>query len=369
VVAQSSPNRPSLAFPGICVLPGGRWLCGFRTAPAKADMAGQQAMACWSDDEGRTWTEPVAPFEPPPIDGCPGLFRALYCTATGGDGVVALVYWVDCSDPERPFFNEQTEGLLASRLFLARSDDRGETWSDPQLIDTTPYDMPTPPTGPILRLADGRWGLQFELNKPYDDPAPWRHFSVLMFSPDEGRTWPQHVRVTGDPDNRVFYWDQRPGVLADGTLLDLFWTYDRATGQYLNIHARQSRDHGRSWSELWDTGLPGQPAPPVSLPEGRVLVVYVDRTGTPVLKARVSPDGGCTWPDNTELVIAEPHLNRQTVAQTTMQEAWQEMYGFSLGLPATAALPDGDVLVVYYSGPAADETDIEWARLKGTPDG
>lgn len=391
VVARHTPSCPSLAFPGVCVLPGGRWLCGFRAAPTKAGMAGQQALLCWSDDAGRTWTEPVAPFVPPLIDGRPGLFRAVYCTATGGDGVVALVYWVDHSDPERPFFNEATEGLLDSRLFLARSGDRGETWSALELLDTSPYDMPTPPTGPVLILgamnrattplgamnraatprgamnrAATRWVLQFELNKPYDDPTPWQHSSVLMFSDDEGRTWPEHVRVTGAPESHVFYWDQRPGVLADGTLLDLFWTYDRATGQYLNIHARQSGDRGRTWGDLWDTGVPGQPSQPVSLPDGRILMAVVDRSGTPTIKARTSADGGRTWPAGSEVVICEPPLTRQSADQTTMQEAWEEMYGFSLGLPATVGLPDGDVLVVYYRGPAADETDIEWVRLGGT---
>ncbi|MBU0608267.1 MAG: glycoside hydrolase [Armatimonadetes bacterium] len=370
VVARHTSSCPSLAFPGVCVLPDGRWLCGFRAAPTKAGMAGQRALLCWSDDAGRTWTEPMAPFGPPPIGGKPGLFRALYCTATGGDGVVALVYWVDHSAPERPFFNEATEGLLDSRLFISRSGDRGATWSALELLDTAPYDMPTPPTGPVLILSEGamnraatRWALQFELNKPYDDPTPWQHSSVLMFSDDEGRTWPEHVRVTGDPANRVFYWDQRPGVLADGTLLDLFWTYDRTTGQYLNIHARRSGDRGRTWGDLWDTGVPGQPSQPVSLPDGRIFMAYVDRSGTPTIKARTSGDGGRTWPAESEILICEPPLTRQSTDQTTMQEAWEEMYGFSLGLPATAALPDGEVLVVYYRGPAADETDIEWVRL------
>jgi len=360
---HSGPTRRSCAFPGICALPSGRWLCGFRAAPRKSEMRGQQALLCWSDDEGRTWTEPIAPFTPPLIDGAPGLFRALYCTPLGGDNVLALVYWVDHSDPELPFFNEATEGLLASCLFLARSPDRGATWSDLELIDTTPYDIPTPPTGPVLILADGRWALQFELNKPYNDPAPWRHSSVLMFSSDEGCTWPEHVRVTNDPDNRVFYWDQRPNVLSDGTLLDLFWTYDRGTGQYLNIHARASRDNGRTWGDLWDTGLPGQPAQPVSLPDGRILMAYVDRTGTPTIRARVSRDGGRAWPADTETVLCEPHLMRQTTDRTSMQEAWEEMAAFSLGLPAPAVLPDGDILIVYYHGPAPDETDVEWVRL------
>ena len=47
-----------------------------------------------------------------------------------------------------------------------------------------------------------------------------------------------------------------------------------------------------------------------------------------------------------------------------MADAWTEMGKFSVGLPATAALPDGDVLVVYYAGRETDRTDIEWARLR-----
>jgi len=364
VAVHSAPHRPSNAFPGICVLPGGRWLCGFRAAPTKAEVSGQQALLCWSDDQGRTWSEPISPFAPPELDGRAGVFRAAYCTALGGASVIALVYWVDCSDPSRTFFDEVTEGLLDSKLFLARSADNGETWSDLELLDTSPYDVPTPPTGPILVLGDGRWALQFELNKPYLDPGPWRHASVLRFSSDGGRTWPEHLPVSDDPDNRIFYWDQRPGVLADGTLLDVFWTYHRQGGYYLNIHARQSPDHGRTWSELWDTGLPGQPAAPVSLPDGRILLVYVDRTAAPVIKARASADGGRSWPAETELVVCDPSMERQTTDRTTMGEAWEEMSRFSLGLPATAALPDGDVLVLYYHGPQADQTDIEWVRLR-----
>ena len=50
-------------------------------------------------------------------------------------------------------------------------------------------------------------------------------------------------------------------LLPDGRLLDLFWTYDNHVAAYLNIHARASADGGRTWSALWDTGVPGQPAP------------------------------------------------------------------------------------------------------------
>ena len=168
-------------------------------------------------------------------------------------------------------------------------------------------------------------------------------------------------------DTRIFYWDQRPGILADGWILDLFWTYDNQAAVYLNILARESLDHGRTWSELWDTGVPGQPALPISLPDGRIAMVYVDRTGAPVIKMRISSDLGRTWLDSTEIVLYQTSPMSQTWEKKSMQDAWAEMAKFSVGLPATALLKNGDVLVVYYAGPDTDQTDIKWVRI-GTKD-
>ncbi len=366
IVCAGRPGtvRQSCAFPQVCVLPNGRWLCGFRAAPTKGATAGQRVLLTRSDDEGRSWQEPVGPFVPPPVEGRPGLFRTLALTSLGGPRVLAALCWVDHSDPSLPFFNEQTQGLLDSRIFLAESPDGGTTWSAPRRIDTAPFHVPTPITGPVLVLPNGEWACQFELNKHYDDPGTWRHKSVLIFSRDGGRSWPEHAVVTGDPENRIFYWDQRPAVLGDGRLLDLFWTYDNAAGRYLNIHARSSTDGGRTWSPLWDTGVPGQPAPPVSLPDGRIVMVYVDREGPPAIRARLSGDGGRTWPQATQVAIYETAMTSQTRNKSSMQDAWAEMGAFSVGLPATAPLPDGDVLVVYYAGPQTDCTDVRWARLR-----
>jgi hypothetical protein len=275
-----------------------------------------------------------------------------------------VLCWVDHSDPSLPFFNETTEGLLDTRIFLAWSEDEGDTWSQPRQVDTAPLNVPTPITGPVLRLPDGELACQFELNKPYHDLETWRHASVLMFSNDGGESWPEHVLSSSDPDNRIFYWDQRPAVLPDGKILNVFWTFDRDQSAYRNIHARQSVDHGRTWSELWDTGVPGQPAPLIPLPADRLGMVYVDRTASPLLKMRVSADGGRTWPDDSEIVIARSSQERQTREKRNMQDAWAEMADFSIGLPATAIAQNGDVLVVYYAGSSTDRTDVKWARIR-----
>lgn len=361
---EKGAGRASCAFPGIAVLPGGRWVCGFRAAPTKKGTAGQRALIAISDDEGKTWPTVLDPFVPPDVEGRPGLFRAAYPAATGGDGVVAALCWVDHSAPSLPFFNEDTEGLLDTRIFLSESQDGGMSWSKPRVVDTAPFRVPTPLTGPVLVLPNGERALQFELNKTYFDGSPWRHAAVLMFLPDRRRPRPRHVIVGQDPTHRIFYWDQRPGLLADGSLLDLFWTYDRARSEYMNIHARLSVDNGARWSKIWDTAVRGQPAPPVSLPDGRTAMVYIDRTGAPAVKLRASPDRGKTWPPATETVLFQPDLKAQSEKKGSLKERWAEMEKFSLGLPATARLPNGDILVVFYAGPEPDLTDIRWLRIQ-----
>ena len=342
-------------------MPNGRWIVGYRAACTKGGNKGQHVLLTYSDDEGASWSKPAAPFIPPVLDGKPGQFRAVSLTPMGGPNLLAVSYWLDYSDPTLPFFNEATEGLLDSRIMLSESKDNGLTWSEPSLMDTTPFSSPTPITGPVLFLPDGTMVCQFETNKPYYDTTPWVHSSVLMYSSDGGHTWPRYSVVTRGP--KIFYWDQRPQVLTDGRIFDLFWPYDSHAVEYLNIHACESCDGGLTWSAIWDTGVAGQPAPAVSLRNGRLAMVYVDRTTAPAIRCRISDDGGRSWPNESTLSIYETTLDAQTTSKGDMADTWAEMRKFSVGLPATAALPNGDFIVVYHAGKIADHTDIRWARI------
>ena len=355
---DSEPS--SLCFPGICILPSGRWQVSFRASPTKESVVEQRTMLCFSDDRGETWTAPTEPWQAPTLNGKQGNFRAAYLTALGDDRVLATLYWVDASNSDLPFFNEETEGLLESYLFYSISTDGGLSWSEPSQIDTSPYKVPTPITGPTLLLENGDWALQFETNKPYYDRSIWKHESMLMFSRDEGKTWSDYSCAAADPNATIFYWDQRPAVLANGHILDLFWTFDRKQARYLNIHARFSKDNGRSWQELIDTGIAGQPAAPVGLKDGRIVMVYVDRTVEPQIKAQVSFDQAKSWQKDTELMLYGNELRPQSTTKASMRDAWTEMSKFSFGLPATAKLSDEEFVVVYYAGPETDLTNIEW---------
>lgn len=356
-------DRQSGTFPGICVSKSGRWYCSFRAAPKKTELPGERVLLTWSNDAGKTWNEPVDCFIPPHFRGRSGTFRTGHLTELNEDRLLCVLCWVERTEPSLPFFNEDTEGLLESRIFLSESKDRGRAWSPPSLLETPPFEVPTPTTGPILDLGDGVLACQFELNKAYEDPKPWRHRSILQISRDAGETWPDHSVASDDPEGRLFYWDQRPGVMKEGRILDLFWTFDREQGAYLNIHARESTDRGQSWSDLRDTGVPGQPAAPVELPDGRIAMVYVDRTSAPAIKCRLSQDRGQSWSEESETLLFQSASNPDRESGIEMTEAWSEMSRFSVGLPATALTSKGQLLVVYYAGPQTDRTAIHWALL------
>ena len=355
-------GHPSQSFPSIARCASGRLAALWRSSPEKNGILDNRVMLSVSEDDGRTWSPARIPVQAPLLDGKPGVFR-MGALSVRGSQLLMLLCRVDVSRPERPFFNEANSGLLDCKVYLAISDDEGNTWSEPRLLDSAPYDrQPTPTTGPALVLPDGRIAVQFELNLPYDSTDPWRHLPVLKFSADLGRSFEYAAVPAGDPTNRIFYWDQRPVALADGELVNFYWTWDNAENAYRNITMTSSVDGGRSWSQPRDTGVPGQAGPGFELPDGRLVVPLVDRTARPKIMLRVSTDRGRSFTDEA-LCLSGEELERQTGAQDDMGGAWREMTAFSLGLPAAVRSAGDTACVIWYAGEATDQTDIHFAEV------
>ena len=83
-VGEKNTDHQSCTFPGVCVLPSGRWISICRAAPTKKCTVGQYVLLSWSDDEGRSWREPFNPFLPPCVADKPGPFS--WCTLDGFGG-------------------------------------------------------------------------------------------------------------------------------------------------------------------------------------------------------------------------------------------------------------------------------------------
>ena len=159
---------------------------------------------------------------------------------------------------------------------------------------------------------------------------------------------------------RIFNWDQRTAAAPDGTLASFTWTYDKPANRYLNVQRRLSRDEGRTWTQPDDLGFADQPSRAAFLPDGRVVLAWVDRFGSRSIRARTAMSSEGPFPPDSEVVIWEsPRPQRET---ESTGEMLADMALWSFGLPFAEPLPNGEVIVLYYAGgPGAMQ--IEWVRL------
>ncbi len=235
----NTPKISSCTFPSMCQLESGRVLFSFKGAPRKGPFGtDQHGYTCASDDNGKTYSAPIKKFEPPVVDGKPTTIRTVYYLGLKGSKVLAVLNAVDASADELPFYNEETEGLKDTYIMYALSNDNGETFGELSRLQVQSFiDTPLPLTGAPSLLPDGSIVIQFEVNKTYYDKKPWTHNSVAVYSKNGGKTWGDEVIITNHP--HMYYWDQRISAIGD-KILDLFWSFDREKGDYVNIHACRS---------------------------------------------------------------------------------------------------------------------------------
>ncbi len=344
-------------------LPDGTWLAGYRIGSTK-DCDDEQIEFRRSRDEGATWSEPEVPFQPPTIDGANGSIRCAYCTPLSDGRLILAAMWIDQTTyPGKPLFNDETEGCLPMRILVAESGDAGKSWSTFRSVPL-PADIGPPSlTNPIIRFPNGRLALSIETNKTYLDTSRWYQRVVYVYSEDEGQTWGEPMTTCQDPTARIFHWDQRAGVWPDGRLATFSWTYDRETARYLNIQRRISNDEGATWTEPDDLGITDQASHPAVLPDGRVVLAWVDRFQSRSIRARVAKAIDARFVADSEVVLFQQQEPAESViGEGNTGELLSEMGLWTFGLPYAAPLPNGDVVVVFYQGTHSC-MDCHWARL------
>lgn len=358
---EHTPALSSCSFPSICQLDRQKIFASFKGAPTKAPFnKWDTSPTCISTDGGISFSQPVFFFDPPVVNGVPTTLRICYFTALGNGRVLAAVNAVDASMEGLPYFNKDTGGLKDTYILVALSEDNGLSFGNLQRIKTKNFaDLPTPLTGAPVLLGNGDIVIQFEVNKSYYDNEYWVHHSAIIISRDGGKTWDEETIITDCRD--VYYWDQRISSLRDGRVMDVFWTYDRRNKKYLNIHACQSMDYGRSFSALWDTGLSGQAGNVVDAGEGRLLLIYINRDHAPVIKIAQSTDDGHAWQDQLTVFDTGKSLNEKK--KKSLNDAWSEMEKFSIGHPFIERMADGTLWAYYYSGPSTDRTDFHVVKI------
>jgi len=361
--AEPGTRHATLTYPTVTTLSNGLLLATLRCGSTK-DTADETTELYESSDGGRTWRQ--CPFPAPTeVNAKRGGARGCHITEIEPGHLLGAVMWVDRQTyPGKPLFNPETEGCLPMVIVLSDSYDFGKTWSQWRVVPMPTEIGPASLTSAILKLTDGTLAMSIETNKTYEDNSKWYQRVVLFHSRDQGRTWGPPVIAGCDPTGRIFNWDQRTGITPDGRIVALLWTYDTQNHVYLNIHRRISSDGGYTWSEAEDLGFADQAGHPAVLPDGRVVVSYVDRFNTQSIRARWAPDAAAEFDPQTDIVIydhrASAPKSRHTGATTAVLV---DMKVWSYGLSYAEPLPDGDVIVVYYAG-SGDAMDACWARLR-----
>lgn len=357
---ERGTTRAILTFGQVVALQRGGLLATYRAGSTK-DSDDEAIELARSDDGGCTWSNSWRPFGPTLLNGKVGTLKLCYLTELAPGRLLAAAMWIDrTSYPGQPLFNAETEGCLPMEILLAESTDDGRSWGAWRHIPLPAEIGPASLTNPILKLTDGTLAMSIETNKEYLDRSKWYQKVVFFHSADQGLTWGEPVVAGQDSTGRIFNWDLRCCVAPDGRIATFAWTYDTATTTYLNIHRRISHDHGHTWSPAVDLGITDQAGPPAVLPDGRIVLAWVDRFVTHSIRARVAASVDAPFDPASEVVIYTHGSEAKRDEKTG--DLLAEMGAWAFGLPSATALPDGDVLVVYYAGDNG-AMDIYWARL------
>ena len=345
-----SPERYS-GCPNMIQCPDGTLLLTERVGSEKNSADGTQRF--WrSGDGGRSWTREPFPYLTTP-HGEPGELRTAHFSIIGENRMGMLLTWME-RPPEIPtILNPKTEGLLPIHIAWAESPDSGRTWSALRPIDTGQFTHPCG-NGGLLRLADGSLLAGFETYKPYDDPSPWSARSAIVQSYDDGRSWSSPRLLAADPSHQICYWDHHPVILKDGTLLDLLWCDDRREPGVSHIVRLASYDGGRSWTAPTRVGISGQFSTIVQLPDERLLMFYVVRTGDPSIRARLGNADGSQWDDRDVMVLYSQATDDLNASRgKDFVEYLKTMGAWTFGWPTAVRVSDREVVVAYYQAEGA----------------
>ncbi len=334
----------SLFLPYVCYMPERDRLILLVTrrdyeSPA-SEIYHDQPMLMFSDDHGDTWSAPK------PIEAEEGELQGdALSLAYLGEGKVMFL------------LGERTGGWFFSR-------DYGEMWERHSTSRGSIWDLPFvdfDPSGRVKRVIEQSYsGMRRWDWDPYL-PGPTDPFSqgFLRFSPDEGRTWGEEIKV---PQwlgvNEVSIVRAANGDLVAGCRTDLPKQFEQTMDEYAGLGVSISKDDGKTWSEVnmlydWGRHHPSM----VLLSTGELVMSYLVRRGYPDTaggqfpqfgeEAVVSFDNGQTWDLDHKYILCkyQGSINAMDIF------AW----GSGPQNVSSALLPGDEIITVFGVGPKAGE--------------
>ncbi len=289
-----------------------------------------------SFDGGKTWSIPMVINDTYLDDRDAGILFL--------GGKKLLVTWF--SHPAKAYMKEYADGIrktwsgsagvldayptipeefAAGGSFVRLSNDSGYTWGETIKVPVSS------PHGPNV-LKNGN--IVYLGKAMYTDAEP-RGAVAAYGSSDGGHTW---ARLGGVPIPDGLSVDNfhEPHVLEldDGRLLGMIRAQGSGVGcggqgtySGFTMYATTSNDGGKTWSMPKSLGVSGSPPHLLKHLSGAIICSFARREEPYSERALVSYDGGETW--------ADEYILHETVPG-------------DIGYPASAELPNGEVITVYY---------------------
>ncbi len=199
----SRDDRYHEAWPNICIAANGNLVCSYSEADVHGGGAVPSAVVRVSEDEGRTWSEPIVvdTLLNRPRDGfmmCRSVIRLQ-------DGSLLLAVDWTRTDFTRPpgaphnWSNDPANGACGE-VRLYRSFDNGQTWTGPEKTGCLAVSLN------IKQMSDGTLFISAE---HYHASGQW--WSQMLYrSRDNGKSWSDPITVLNDPR-----WDANEGDIVE----------------------------------------------------------------------------------------------------------------------------------------------------------
>ena len=305
-----------------------------------------KVVACVSEDDGLTWSEPITLIDTPLDDRDAGI-------TPFGDGFIVTTFnntraFQLGHISKRPIPAEH-ERLIRERVVqITDEEERAYLGSSyyyfgPDMKERFHGMLGVSAPHGMSLLSDGR--LMYvgrEAENACISRSNSRHLDRIgvIFSEDGVHfsevTWLEGL-LPGFPEG-TFLCEPHGIELRDGRILIL--SRVERPGQSFTIYQSVSRDGGKSFSRPMPLCIPeeelsGSPPHLLEARDGTVILTYGYRLRPYGQRARISRDGGETW--SREIILREDGVN------------------WDLGYPATVERTDGSLLTVYYQIPEGKE--------------
>ncbi|MCH2211877.1 MAG: glycoside hydrolase [Fuerstiella sp.] len=347
ILASGIIDDRDSAFPMTVQLGNDELLCSFSVGSG-ALVTGQTECAR-SADGGNNWTPAGVVLEKDHAQGRANFLKLT--TNAKATTIYAYGAWIeDCVDHQF--------GQRPTTAVLCRSNDQGRSWS-PAVDVLFPMDCPLEVSHGLLVLQSGRLLAPAAALSGKDTLGERVYLAV---SDDDGQTW-QYTIAFEDAvglNGRRGFFEHKFVELAPDVVMGVCWTV--TLGDYVDQQNTYviSRDGGRTFGPMTSTKIQGQTMTPISLGDDRLLVLYNKRHGQQEIRMCL-----VTWTDQTWTVHHESTMyNAASFVErdSSVESRIDEFDDFAFGYPTAIKLSDGTFLATHWCHEQGHSV-IRWTRL------